>query len=205
MAVFAAAVLVAVPSALAGGKETDAPNAPAADNPGTALAVPAAPEDRAKVLEELFDRLAKAKTPAEADPLKSQIRAQWLNSGSPTIDLLLVRDAQAGLAKDSALRRRLLEAVTHLAPASLEGWNRRAELDYSDGRLGEAMADIGHVLMIEPRHFDALEGLAAMLKETGRNGLALKAFRQLKAIDPTSANIQTEIDELARKVEGQKI
>ena len=35
-----------------------------------------------------------------------------------------------------------------------------------------------------------------------RNGVLV---RRLQAIDPTSANIQTQIDELARKVEGQKI
>ena len=67
------------------------------------------------------------------------------------------------------------------------------------------MADLGHVLTAEPRQFDALESLANLLKEIGRNELALKAFRRLQTLDPTSANIQAEIDDLARKVEGQKI
>ena len=205
LAVLSAALAFACPPALAGGKDAKATRPPAADNPGSALTLPATPLNHAKLLNDLFDRLAKAANPAEADPIKSQIREQWLVSDSPTVDLLLSRDAQAALAKDTGLRRRLLEAATRLAPANPEGWNRRAELDYSEQRFGDALADIGQVLSLEPRHFDALEGLASMLKEAGRNDLALKAFRQLKAIDPTSANIQTEIEELARKVEGQKI
>ena len=201
-----AAVLVAMSApALAGGKETDAPNAPAADNPGSALALPPAPEDRAKVLSGLLDRLAKAANESEAAAIRTKIREQWTNSGSPTIDLLLARDAQAGLTHDLALRRRLLGAIIHLAPDNPEGWHRRADLDYAEQHLGDAMADLGHVLVLEPRHFDAPEALATMMREVGRNDLALKAFRRLQAVDPTSANIKPEIDDLARKVEGQRI
>ena len=205
MTVSAAFLLFSGTLASAGGKETDGSNAPSADNPGSALVLPMAPKDPAKDLNDLYDRLAKATNAADADVIKSQIREHWNVSGSPTIDLLLSRDAQAAMAKDTALRRRLLDAAIHLAPAFSESWNRRAELDYSDQQFGAAMADLGHVLSLEPRQFDALEGLATLMKEIGRNDLALKAFRQLKTIDPTSATIKTQIEDLAKKVEGQPI
>ena len=189
--------------AFARGPDTVGPNPPADDNHGM-VPVPE-PVSRAKTLDNLFQRLAKAATPAEAASIKSQIRELWLASGSATVDLLLSRDAEAALAHDMALRRRLLEAVTRLAPDNPEGWDRRAELDYSEQRFDAAMTDLGHVLTAEPRHFDALESLASLLKEIGRNELALKAFRQLETLDPTSANLKSEIEDLARKVEGQKI
>ena len=201
--VMAALAILPPGPALAGGTESDAANAPAADNHGT-IPVPE-PVSRAKTLDNLFERLSKATTPVDAAPIKSQIRELWLSSGSATVDLLLTRDAQAALNHDKHLRRELLEAVTRLAPDSPEVWDRRAELDYTEQRFDAAMADLGHVLVAEPRHFDALESLATLLKEIGRNDLALKAFRQLQKLDPTSANLQSEIDDLARKVEGQKI
>ena len=205
LALLAGLLAFPVSPASAGGKEADGPNAPSADNPGSALAPPPEPLGRTQTLDALFQSLAKAATPAEAAPIKSRIRELWLASDSPTIDLLLARDAEAAVVHDMALRRRLLEAVTHLAPDAPEGWNRRADLDYSERHFNAAMADLGHVLTAEPRQFDALESLANLLKEIGRNELALKAFRRLQTLDPTSANIQAEIDDLARKVEGQKI
>jgi tetratricopeptide (TPR) repeat protein len=189
----------------AGGTSAEAPNGTASGGPSSALVLPEAPVDRAKALNDLFDRLAKAANAAEADPIKSQIREIWLNSDSATVNLLLARDAQAALTKDAGTQRRLLEAASHLDPSNPETWNRSAEFAYSEQRFGEALTDLAHVLAIEPRHFDALEGLGSMLKETGRNDLALKAFRQLQTIDPTSANIQSEIEALSKKVEGQKI
>jgi tetratricopeptide (TPR) repeat protein len=185
--------------------DSAAPVPPSPELASPELVRPEGPQERAKLLDDLFAQLANAPTLSEAEPIKARIRQLWRDSGSPTVDLLLMRDVQAALAKDDDTRGRLLEAVTHLAPDNVEGWNRRAEFDYSSQRYGEAFADLGHVLAIEPRHFDALEGFASLLKETGHNDLALKAFRQLKAIDPTSANLGAEIDDLARMVEGQKI
>ena len=202
-AVCTALLAFAASPAVGAGPEPDVPNAPTADSHGT-VPVPV-PVSREKTLDNLFQRLAKATTPIEAGPIKSQIRELWLASGSATVDLLLSRDAEAALAHDLALRRQLLEAVTRLAPDDAEGWDRRAELDYSEQHFDAAIADLGHALATEPRHFDALESLATLLKEIGRNELALKAFRQLQSIDPTSANLATEIEDLARKVEGQKI
>ena len=195
----------AVLPALAGDRDDGSASAPAMGVPGGDSEQPVGPEGRSKQLDNLFQRLATAASPAEAEALRAQIRSLWFQSGSPTIDLLLARDEQAALAHDQTSRRRLLEAATHLMPDATEAWNRRAQLDYSEQRISDAVADLGHVLGLEPRQFDALEGLASMMQEAGRNDLALKALRQLKTIDPNSANIQSEIDDLARKVEGQKI
>ncbi len=163
------------------------------------------PEQREKALGALYDKLAKATDDVEATSLRADIRGLWRQSGSPTIDLLLDRDAQAALGSDPDVRRQLLEAAARLAPDAAEVWNRRAGLDFSEQRVQDALADLGHVLAIDPRHFDALEALSGILRELGRDKLALKALRRLKAINPTAANLDSQIDELARKVEGQPI
>lgn len=197
--------LLVEPWAGAGGAETGAPNAGAAGNDSAALASPGAPEDRAKALDRLYGELAKAADAAGAEKIKHQLVEVWIEAAGPTVQILLLRDQLATDAHDRPLRRQLLTAAAHLAPDSPVPWNLLAEVELGEQHFSEAIADIGHALAIEPRDAQALQTLAFLLKDAGRNDLALKAFRRLQAIDPTSANIQTQIDELARKVEGQKI
>ena len=166
---------------------------------------PKTAEDRGKALDQLYGRLAKTHDDAEGTTIRASIRQLWLNSGSATIDLLLERDAQAALGHDPALRHQLLDAASKLSPETPEIWNRRAGLDYGELHFDAAMADLARVLAIEPRHFEAIEALATILRETGRDPLALKAFRRLQAVNPTAPDIQKDIDDLTRKVDGQKI
>ena len=168
-------------------------------------AEPKTAEDRSKALDRLYGRLAKATGEADGTTIRASIRQLWLNSGSATIDLLLERDALAALGHDPAVRRQLLDAASKLSPETAEIWNRRAGLDYGELHFDAAMADLARVLAIDPRHFEAIEALATILRETGRDALALKAYRRLQAVNPTAANLQRDIDDLARKVEGQKI
>lgn len=168
-------------------------------------AEPKTAEDRGKALDQLYGRLAKTRDEAEGTTIRASIRQLWLNSGSATIDLLLERDAQAALGHDPALRHQLLDAASKLSPETAEIWNRRAGLDYGELHFAAAMADLARVLAIDPRHFEAIEALATILRETGREPLALRAFRRLQAVNPTAPNLQKDIDDLTRKVEGQKI
>lgn len=163
------------------------------------------PEGRKQRLDSLFDRLAVAKNDAEATGIRSDIRQVWQDTGSATIDLLLDRDAQAALAHDAKLRRELLTAAAKLAPGAVEVWNRRAGLDFAEEKFEAAITDLGHVLALEPRHFDALEALGGILKDSGQEALALKAFRRLKEVNPKAGGIDGAITELTRKVEGQGI
>ena len=202
ISIAATAIILGVPAFAA-----DPPVARDSGQAGTPL-----PSDTAKMLEQhrqalgdLYDRLAKAKTDDDATPIRADIRQLWLQTGSPTIDLLLARDSEAALAHDESVRRQLLDAASKLAPDTAEIWNRRAGLEFASEHYEAAIADLGHVLALEPRHFDALEALAGVLKESGRKALALRALRQLKEINPMAANLQSEIDDLSRKVEGQKI
>jgi len=187
------------------------PAAPPSDREGGHIVPPPpvdavqTPEQRQKALDALYQKLAKATDDIEATAIRADIRQLWRQSGSATIDLLLDRDAQAALGSDPGTRRQLLEAAAKLAPEAAEVWNRRAGLDFSESHVDDAVADLGHVLALDPKHFDALEALSGILRETGRDKLALAALRQLKTINPTAPNLQSQIDELSRKIEGQPI
>ena len=59
------------------------------------------------------------------------------------------------------------------------------------------------VLRLEPRHFGALAGMAAILKATGRNEAAAAAYERLLAIYPMMRDALTEFGKLADEMAGQ--
>jgi tetratricopeptide (TPR) repeat protein len=67
------------------------------------------------------------------------------------------------------------------------------------------MRELQQVLVLDPKHFKALEGVAIILRETGKNRAALEMLRRVLKIYPRMKSaIQAEA-ELAREVEGQGI
>ncbi|WP_204338171.1 hypothetical protein, partial [Proteus mirabilis] len=57
---------------------------------------------------------------------------------------------------------------------------------------------------LEPRHFGALAGLAAILKDTGNKEGALHAFEQVLAVYPMMREAQKQAGQLAEELTGQR-
>ena len=167
------------------------------------LSVCAAAADEA-ALDRLFDRLREPVLP-EWQSVESDIQRIWSRSGSPAMDLLLQRGRTSLEAGDAATAIGHLTALTDHAPDFAEGWNARATAFYLAGRHGESVADIGRVLVLEPRHFGALWGLATILAETGQEARALEAFRQVQAIHPHQPGVDEAIERLERQVSGRTL
>lgn len=167
--------------------------------------IPEGVAERDKLLAELFDRLREAKDEATAERIAAAIERLLVYSGSDTADLLLSRAGQAIEGKQAEVARQVLDALIALEPRYAEAWNRRAYLDFNEQNYQAALTDLSHVLSLEPRHFKALEGLGAIMKEIGQKRLALKAYRKLLEIYPLSGDARTAEEALAREVEGQKI
>lgn len=98
----------------------------------------------------------------------------------------------------------ILDQVIALAPNYVEGWNRRATLHYAMGNYRKSMSDINRVLSIEPRHFGALAGMAAILGASGKDELAMRAWEQFLDIYPADRKAQEQLGELAEKLAGSK-
>jgi tetratricopeptide (TPR) repeat protein len=162
-------------------------------------------EDPAARLDGLFGELKRASDERSAERISNRIRQQWSRSGSASIDLLMqwAQKAIDGDKHDAALD--FLDQVILLAPAYAEGWNRRATLHYMMDDYPKAMADIGQVLELEPRHFGALSGMAMILVENDRKEAALHAYERLLAVYPMLREAQTELGKLADEVAGQGI
>jgi hypothetical protein len=67
------------------------------------------------------------------------------------------------------------------------------------------MADLRMALAREPRHFASLAGLGVILKDIGRDKLALDAFRRAVALYPHIKGIPELIKRLEVTVEGREI
>ncbi len=152
-------------------------------------------------LDALFDRLAEA-GPDETSQIQGQIAAQWSRSGSPAMDLLLRRGADAMEAGETALAIQHLSALIDHAPDFAEGYNERATAYYTAGQVGPALADIQTTLRLNPRHFGAMSGLAVILEELDRPEDALEVYARILEIAPHAEGVTDAMDRLSVKLDG---
>ena len=162
-------------------------------------------EDPETRLDALFAELKRAQNENAAKRISSRIVKQWSLSGSANIDPLMQWAQKAMEADKTDVALDLLDQVVTLAPDYAEGWNRRATLHFMKQDYAKAMADIGHVLELEPRHFGALAGMAEILREDDRKEAALRAYQRLLDIYPMMREAQTELGKLADELAGQGI
>jgi tetratricopeptide (TPR) repeat protein len=164
---------------------------------GSALASGAQEPDAALEarLDELFAQLAE---PGRDDwqRIEREINRIWSRSGSETIDLLLRRGNAALEQQDYAEALEHFSTLTDHAPDFAEGWNARATTFFLMDEYSLSIADVEHVLALNPRHFGALSGLAIMLEQMGENELALRALREVHALHPNRPDVADSIRRL---------
>ena len=156
-------------------------------------------------LDSLFAELKREPNDRQAKRISERIWAKWRDSGSATANLLMQWADKAVAEKKNGLALDLLDQVVVLMPEFAEGWNRRATLNYALGKHGKSMSDIARVLRLEPRHFGAISGMAAILAASGNDELELRAWEQVLDIYPANRQAQTRIGELADKLTGSRI
>lgn len=194
--------------ALAQDASSDNPAAATADRIGAAAAALQADEPpltgKAR-LDKLFSDLKRERNPRAAERIANFIREEWGRSGSESIDLMMQWSAKAMDDKKFDTALDFLDQVTMLAPDYAEGWNRRATLHYMMNSYAKAMADIDRALRLEPRHFGALSGMAAIFKAYDRKEAALDAYARVLAVYPMLREAQEEMATLADDLAGEGI
>jgi tetratricopeptide (TPR) repeat protein len=156
-------------------------------------------------IESLFIQLAKTSSDEDAKPIEEQILTLFLESGSASVDLLMTRAAAALAGGDIDTARKLLDAVTEIAPGYAEGWHQRGKLQAVAGDDEGAIISLQKAVTINPRQFAAMAELGAILEEYGDKRDALAMLRKAMAIDRHFAGLDHEVQQLSRDVEGEKI
>jgi tetratricopeptide (TPR) repeat protein len=187
------------------GQDHAATPAPSTAQPAPQAAAPMQPAGRQKILDELFERLAKAQDRAEARGIAGAIQRVWSRSGSDTADLLMERVTGLFRQKDFKVARDMLDRLVEIEPQWSEAWSRRATLRFLDRDHAGAMQDLAHVLQIEPRHFMALVGVGTILEREENKAQALRVYRRALEINPQLDDIRTKVEKLTIDVDGREI
>lgn len=134
--------------------------------------------------ENMFDRLEQAPSDEEAEGVALDIWAAWMESGSPTVDILMERAEAALSAGDTKLARSFYDRAIRIQPGYAEAYNRRAGLFFADERYDEALRDLNAALEREPRHFGAWLAIGSMLEQLGAHEEAMDAYSEALEIYP---------------------
>lgn len=154
---------------------------------------------------DLLAQLKAADSPEAARPIEQKLTAMFRPSGSPSVDLLMTRAETAAAAGDKNTARKLVDAITSIAPKYAEGWHVRAAMESAADNDAAAMVSLQKTVHLNPYHFTAMVELGDMLQDYGDEAAALKLFRQALALNPQMEGAQRRVRELARSVEGQDI
>jgi tetratricopeptide (TPR) repeat protein len=155
-------------------------------------------------LDALFDSLKKIRDSDQANEIADMIWMEWHDSGSATINLLLQWSSDAAGQNRLPAALEFLDQAIALKPEYAEAWNQRATLHYKLKNYRKAMADITVVLKLEPRHFGALAGMAAILEERGLDEQAMATLERLLAVYPAERQAQTRLNAIADKLAGNR-
>ncbi|HEY6921012.1 MAG TPA: tetratricopeptide repeat protein [Methyloceanibacter sp.] len=163
------------------------------------------PVERPKMLARLYDELKSAHDAHDASPITETIEELWLLSGSDTVDLLMARADRFIKESDLDLALEILDATVELAPDDAEAWHRRATVHYLQKDYELALADLRHALNIDPKHYNAINDLGAVLQALGAKKEALQAYRKALEVNPFLEDARQAVESLSREVEGQDI
>lgn len=155
--------------------------------------------------EKLFAQLKQVDSPEDAHPIEQKLIAMFRASGSPSVDLLVIRVQTALSAADNKTAKQLIEAVTAIAPDYAEGWHIRAGMEQAAGDDTAALVSLQKVVQLNPRHFAALGELGGMLQDYGDKAGALKLYRRALDLDPQLEGAASKVRELTQSVEGRDI
>jgi len=174
---------------------------------GAAFAAPPSKPSPQEVTSEdkLLAQLKQAQSAEDAHPIEQKLQSLFRVSGSPSVDLLIQRAQTAQAATDDKTAKKLIEAVTNIAPNFAEGWHIRAGMEHAADDDTAALVSLQKVVLLNPRHFQAMTELAGLLEEYGDKAAALKLYRRALELDPQLEEAIQKVRELTQSVEGRDI
>lgn len=169
---------------------------------------PAAISDEATTgdnVERLLLDLKRQRNPQNAQNIAARLSTLWSRSDSATVNLLMQWADDAIKKEKNAAALDFLDQAITLKPDFVGAWNKRATLHFTMRQFSKSMSDINNVLRLEPRHFGALAGMGAILAESGRDEMALRAWERYLEIYPSDRQAQEAVTDLSEKLAGSRI
>jgi len=153
----------------------------------------------------LFLELRETASGIAAANAEREIWSIWLETDVPAAARAIARGVRhlqlARLDEAEAAFSRAIDA----APDFAEAWNKRATVRFLKGDDAGSAADIGRALVLEPRHFGALSGLAMIFERGDAPARALASYEAALAINPHLGRVRARVRALRREVEGRPL
>ena len=136
----------------------------------------------------MFDKLYIAESKHEIYNLKNDIWKIWDETNDPKIEADYYRGLEAMRTGDYIMSIAFFTRVIEKNPDFAEGWNKRATVYYILGKYDRSMIDINKTLLLEPRHFGAMDGMGLIFIQLQKYDKAIKIYDQMLEIFPNSAD-----------------
>ncbi len=154
-------------------------------------------------LDVLFERLKNETEADAANLIAEEVWALWLDSGSSTVDMILLRGTAYEKRGETEAARRMYDHVTTLLPDYAEGWARSARLAMEEEDYDRALAESAKALIFEPREFYALWTMGNVLEKLGRSAQAYETYVEALAIYPEHPAIKARVETLKIQIDGE--
>lgn len=166
---------------------------------------PAGATQKDLALDALFARLQATTDAREAEAVQATIWERWLAIDDPAAThMMTVGTIALGQGRvEDALSA--LDALIEAAPDYAEAWHVRAVARYLRGDRDAALADLGHAVALEPRHFAAWAGKGAIHLERSEPREALAAFEAALAANPHFTDVREALARLQAVMKGEGV
>ena len=153
-------------------------------------------------LEPLFAQLKAAPDETAAGLVAEGIWRIWAETADPQSGELYARGVVAMDAGDTRTALAAFDLLVEREPDFAEAWNKRATVRFMVGDDTGSLADIARTLVLEPRHFGALAGLALIHVRLGEPEKALDIYQRTLAIHPFLLGARVNIPALRDQLKG---
>jgi len=155
-------------------------------------------------LDPLFEELLSADDNTHTR-VATEILKELERSGSPAMDLLYRRGAEALEEAEFGVAAEHFTALVDHAPDFAEGYHGRANAYFNLGYVGPALADLRTTLALEPRHFQAMLGLGNILESLEQLDVAKEIYEAVIEIYPLDPDALASLDRIDLLLRGQTL
>ncbi len=149
-----------------------------------------------KRLNYLFEKLIIAENDIEINKITNQIWKIWNEIDDPKVTRLFETGVQMislGFYKRSI---DYFDKVIISKPNFAEAWNKRATAHFMMGNFDLSMEDISQTLLLEPRHFGALDGMGLIFIHLNEHEKAIEIYDKMLEIFPNSIGTKLKKEKL---------
>jgi len=144
----------------------------------------------------LFEKLIIAENDIEINKITNQIWKIWNEIDDPKVTRLFETGVQMislGFYKRSI---DYFNKVIISKPNFAEAWNKRATAHFMMGNFDLSMEDISQTLLLEPRHFGALDGMGLIFIHLNEHEKAIEIYDKMLEIFPNSIGTKLKKEKL---------